>query len=259
MDAPAAISFENVSKRHDGSRPALDGVSLTVRSREFLAVVGQSGSGKTSLLRLVNRLSDPTDGIVCVDGRDVRSFDPTELRRHVGYVFQEVGLFPHMTVAENVGITPRLLGWEKTRIEARTAELLALVRLDPSYAPRFPSQLSGGERQRVAIARTLAARPEIVLMDEPFASLDPMTRDGLGDDYRRLHEKLELTTVMITHDTTEAVLLADRIAVLRAGRLVAEGTPATLIKHDHAEVRQLMDMPARRAERLAALLATSGS
>jgi osmoprotectant transport system ATP-binding protein len=257
MQAAAAISFENVSKRYDGARPALDDVSLTVRSREFLTVVGQSGSGKTTLLRLVNRLSDPTDGIVCVDGQNVRSLDATELRRHVGYVFQEVGLFPHMTVAENVGITPRLLGWEKTRIEARTTELLALVRLDPSYRARFPNQLSGGERQRVAIARTLAARPEIVLMDEPFASLDAMTRDALGEDYRRLHDRLELTTVMITHDTLEAVLLADRIAVLRAGRLIAHGTPATLIAHDHADVRQLMDMPLRRAQRLAALLPAS--
>src|SRR5262249_54912111 len=190
------------------------------------------------------------------DGRNVNGFDPTELRRQIGYVFQEAGLFPHMTVAENVGITPTLLGWQKPRIEARTRELLELVRLDSSFCSRFPRQLSGGERQRVAIARTLAVHPSIVLMDEPFASLDPLTREALSEDYRRLHDTLALTTVMITHDMLEALLLADRIAVLRAGRLIADGTPTALITHEHGDVRSLMEMPRRHAERLTAFLAS---
>jgi osmoprotectant transport system ATP-binding protein len=257
MDQRPAISFENVTKRFGGGRPALDQVSLNVRVREFLAVVGESGSGKTTLLRLVNRLSDPTEGAVRVNGKDVNSFDPTQLRRQIGYVFQEIGLFPHMTVAENVGITPKLLGWEKGRIQARTTELLELVRLDRRLCSRLPGQLSGGERQRVAIARTLAARPAIVLMDEPFASLDAVTRDALSQDYRQLHDALHLTTVMITHDMLEALLLADRIVVLHAGRLVAEGAPTDLMTHEHADVRHLMEMPHRHAQRLAAFLATS--
>jgi osmoprotectant transport system ATP-binding protein len=257
MDQTLAISFENVTKQFGDDRPALDHVSLNVRAREFLAVVGESGSGKTTLLRLINRLSEPSAGVVRVNGKDVNSLDPTELRRQTGYVFQEIGLFPHMTVAENVGITPKLLGWEKRQIQARTTELLELVRLDRNLSSRLPGQLSGGERQRVAIARTLAARPAIVLMDEPFASLDAVTRDALSQDYRHLHDTFHLTTVMITHDMLEALLLADRIAVLRAGRLVAEGVPADLMTHEHPDVRHLMQMPRRHAERLATFLATS--
>ena len=186
-----AIRIEGVCKRFDGiARPALDDIELSVGAREFIVVVGASGSGKTTLLQLINRLSEPTAGRITIGGIDATALDPIELRRRTGYVFQEVGLFPHMSVAENIAITPKLLGWEKRRIDARVNELLGLVRLGADYGPRFPSQLSGGERQRVGVARALAAEPEVVLMDEPFSALDPLTRDALAQDYRRLHDTL---------------------------------------------------------------------
>jgi len=255
-DRRPAISFDNVSKRYgDGGAPVLDGVSLTVREREFLAVVGPSGSGKTTLLRTVNRLIDPSEGVVRVEGRDVCELDAVALRRGIGYVFQGTGLFPHMTVAENIAITPKLLGWDRARMAARVDELIELVRLDPGkHRDRFPAQLSGGEGQRVGVARALAAGPRIVLMDEPFGALDPLTRDALGEDYRRLHDELGLTTVMITHDTLEATLLADRIVVIRSGRIVADDTPRALLNDAPNDyVRALMATPRRQAERLIAL------
>jgi osmoprotectant transport system ATP-binding protein len=253
--APAVISFDNVSKSYGGAAPVLDGVSLEVREREFLAIVGPSGSGKTTLLRLVNRLIDPTAGTVRVEDQDVRSIDAINLRRRIGYVFQGIGLFPHMTVAENIAITPKLLDWDEARMNARVDTLLERVRLDrQKHRDRFPAQLSGGEGQRVGVARAIAAEPKIVLMDEPFGALDPLTRDALGEDYRRLHESLGLTSVMITHDMLEALLLADRIAVMRAGRVVAEGTPQELMSREQdGYVRELMATPRRQAERLNAL------
>ena len=256
MQEPVAISFEGVSKSFgDGQVVALDRVSMAIRSREFLTLVGPSGSGKTTFLRLINRLADPTDGIVHVDGVDVCEADPIALRRRIGYVFQGVGLFPHLTVAENIAITPKLLRWSRSRMRARVDELLELVRLDSAkYRHRFPHELSGGERQRVGVARAIAAEPGIVLMDEPFGALDALTRDALGDDYRRLHDELGLTTVMITHDTSEAVFLADRIAVLRAGRIVTTGTPHDLMTAEHPYVRDLMQTPRRHAARLAGLM-----
>jgi osmoprotectant transport system ATP-binding protein len=255
MAQDAAIAIENVSKRFGDGRRALDNVSLSVRMGEFLAVVGASGSGKTTLLRLINRLADPSAGTVRIGGIDAASLDPVALRRRIGYVFQEVGLFPHMSVAENIAITPRLLGWDGARMAARADELLHLVRLDAGYRERLPHQLSGGERQRVGVARALAAGPETVLMDEPFAALDPLTRDALGQDYRALHDVLGLTTLMITHDMLEALSLADRIAVLRAGTLVALGAPAALIDHEHPYVRELMQAPRNLARRVEGLLA----
>jgi osmoprotectant transport system ATP-binding protein len=254
-DRPAAIAFESVSKTY-GAEAALDGVSLAVPARQFLAVVGPSGSGKTTLLRLVNRLIDPSEGTVRVGGEDVRTTDPVALRRRIGYVFQGTGLFPHLTVAENIAITPRLAGWSRPRIAARVDELLDLVRLDRgTYRHRMPRELSGGQAQRVGVARALAASPAIVLMDEPFGALDPLTRDALAQDYRRLHDELGLTTIMITHDTLEAVLLADRIAVIRRGRIVADGTPRALMGEAQDEyVRDLMATPRRQAERLGALI-----
>jgi osmoprotectant transport system ATP-binding protein len=254
--SPAAISFDNVSKRYgETAAPVLDRVSLEVREREFLAIVGPSGSGKTTLLRLINRLIDPSAGAVRVNGEDVQATDAVALRRRIGYVFQGTGLFPHMTVAENIAITPKLLGWDDGRMAARVDELIALVRLDrDKHRDRFPAQLSGGEGQRVGVARALAAAPKIMLMDEPFGALDPLTRDALGEDYRRLHGELGLTTVMITHDMLEAVLLADRVAVIRNGRIIADGTPQALmggVEDDY--VRELMAAPRRQAERLRAL------
>src|SRR5215210_2015755 len=258
---PPLIAFAHVGKSFDGGRVrAVDDVTLDVAQGEFLAIVGGSGSGKTTLLRLANRLIDADSGSIKVEGQDVRAVDPVSLRRRIGYVFQSGGLFPHISVAGNIGITPRLLRTPAAEVSARIDELLDLVRLDRAqYRDRFPHELSGGQRQRVGVARALAARPRIVLMDEPFGALDPLTRDALGDDYRSLHSKLGLTTVMITHDMTEAILLADRVAVMRAGRLLAQGTPAELSSNHDAYVGELLRTPRRQAERLNVLLPRDGA
>jgi osmoprotectant transport system ATP-binding protein len=262
---PPLIAFAHVGKSFDdgrGAKPvlAVDDVSLDVPEGEFLAIVGSSGSGKTTLLRLANRLIDADSGSVTVEGEDVRAVDPVWLRRRIGYVFQSGGLFPHMSVAGNIGITPKLLGTPATEIASRVDELLDLVRLDrDQYRDRFPHELSGGQRQRVGVARALAAKPRIVLMDEPFGALDPLTRDALGDDYRALHNKLGLTTVMITHDMNEAILLADRVAVMRAGSLLAQGTPSELSNSGDAYVGELLRTPRRQAERLNVLLPRDGA
>jgi osmoprotectant transport system ATP-binding protein len=265
MPTPPLIAFAHVGKSFDGGRgaervQAVDDVSIEVAGGEFLAIVGGSGSGKTTLLRLANRLIDADEGHITVEGEDVRAVDPVQLRRRIGYVFQSGGLFPHISVAGNIGITPKLQGTAAAEIASRVDELLDLVRLDRAlYRDRFPHELSGGQRQRVGVARALAARPRIVLMDEPFGALDPLTRDPLGDDYRALHSKLGLTTVMITHDMTEAILLADRIAVMRAGRLLAQGTLTELSDSDDAYVGELLRTPRRQAERLNVLLPRDGA
>jgi osmoprotectant transport system ATP-binding protein len=261
MPTPPLIVFAHVGKSFDGGRVrAVDDVSLNVAAGEFLAIVGGSGSGKTTLLRLANRLIDADSGTVTVEGQDVRAADPVALRRRIGYVFQSGGLFPHLSVAGNIGITPKLSGTHAPKISARVDELLDLVRLDRiEYRERFPHELSGGQRQRVGVARALAAAPKIVLMDEPFGALDPLTRDALGDDFSALHTKLGLTTVMITHDMGEAILLADRIAVMRAGRLVAQGTPLELSRNADPYVAELLSTPRRQAERLKILLPGDGA
>jgi osmoprotectant transport system ATP-binding protein len=252
----AAIAFQNIVQRFPGAvRAALDDVSLEIKQGEFVAIVGPSGSGKTTLLRLVNRLAEPAGGNVFVGGKNVSGADPVLLRRSIGYVFQGVGLFPHMTVAENISITLRLLGSSNERMQERARELLELVRLPREYETRMPDELSGGERQRVGVARAIAAEPKIVLMDEPFGALDPVTRDALTQDYRELHEKLGLTSVMITHDMLEALILADRIVVLREGKIVQQGTPQELARNPgHEFVRELMQMPERQAKRLTSLM-----
>ncbi len=251
-----AIVFERVSKSFAGGRTqAVNSVSLTVTSGEFLAIVGSSGAGKTTLLRLANRLIEPDSGNIHIEGENIRDTDAVALRRRIGYVFQNNGLFPHMSVAANIGITPRLLGQSAKVISDRVDELINLVRLDPKqHRDRFPHELSGGQRQRVGVARALAAKPRIVLMDEPFGALDPLTRDALGDDYRALHRKLNLTTIMITHDMTEAALLADRIAVMHAGDLLAVGTASELAGSSNVHINTLLRAPRRQAERLQMLL-----
>ena len=261
MPITPLIAYTHVAKTFDGGRVlAVDDVSLEVAEGEFVAIVGGSGSGKTTLLRLANRLIEVDRGSITVEGEDISRADPIGLRRRIGYVFQSGGLFPHMTVSGNIGVTPKLLGWEAPEISARVDELLDLVRLDRAqYRDRLPHELSGGQRQRVGVARALAAKPRIVLMDEPFGALDPLTRDALGDDYRALHRKLALTTVMITHDMTEAILLADRVAVMRGGKLLAQGTPAELSHSDDAYVGELLRTPRRQAERLGALLPREGA
>jgi osmoprotectant transport system ATP-binding protein len=261
MPTAPLIAYTNVAKTFDGGRVvAVDDVSLEVADGEFLAVVGGSGSGKTTLLRLANRLIEADRGSITVEGEDISRADPIGLRRRIGYVFQSGGLFPHMSVAGNIGVTPKLLGWASEQIFARVDELLDLVRLDRAhYRDRLPHELSGGQRQRIGVARALAAKPRIVLMDEPFGALDPLTRDALGDDYRSLHRKLGLTTVMITHDMTEAILLADRVAVMRGGKLLAQGTPAELSASSDSYVGELLRTPRRQAERLGKLLPREGA
>ena len=265
MPVTPQISYVHVSKRFGnggaaGGVVAVDDVSLDVVAGEFLAIVGGSGSGKTTLLRLANRLIDADDGTVLVEGEDVRRLEPVGLRRRIGYVFQSGGLFPHMSIAENIGITPKLLGVPAAEIAARVNELMGLVRLDGgSHRDRLPHELSGGQRQRVGVARALAAKPRIVLMDEPFGALDPLTRDALGEEYRALHHELALTTVMITHDMTEALLLADRIAVMHAGRLLAMENPAGLSASSEPYVMELLRTPRQRAEQVNALLPGAGA
>ena len=257
------IAYDRVGKSFAGRGTArvvaVNDVSLEVAKGEFLAIVGGSGSGKTTLLRLANRLIEADHGRITIEGEEVRAVDPVSLRRRIGYVFQSGALFPHISVGDNIGITPKLLGWPAAEIAARVDELLELVRLDKSHRDRLPDELSGGQRQRVGVARALAARPRILLMDEPFGALDPLTRDALRDDFRALHDKLALTTILITHDMAEALLLADRIAVMQAGKLLALGTPAELSRSGDAYVGNLLRTPRREAERLNAVLPRDGA
>ncbi len=251
--APPAIAFDRVRKAFGGT-VAVDDVSFAVPAGQFVMLVGASGSGKTTLLKLINRLVEPDAGTVRLRGDDVRAGTASDLRRGIGYVFQGVGLFPHLTVAANIAMVPRLLGWTADRQAARVAELLAMVELDPAFGERLPASLSGGQRQRVGVARALAARPSVVLLDEPFGALDPLTRVGLADRCRALHDDLGLTSVMVTHDMTEALLLGDRILVVAGGRIVADGAPAELMRgHADPTVAALLATPQRQAERLAAL------
>ena len=256
MTAAPAIEIDRIRKSFDGGRTfAVDDVTLRVEAGSFVALVGASGSGKTTTLKVVNRLIEPDSGDVRVEGAPATAVEAPALRRRIGYVFQGVGLFPHMSVAENIGITPQLLGWPRAEIAARTAEVLDLVGLPQAFLERLPDALSGGQRQRVGVARAIAARPAIVLMDEPFGALDPVTRDTLGTAYRDLHTRLGLTTLMVTHDVQEAVLLADKIAVMSAGRLVAYDTPRALMAETAPpEAAALMAMPRRQAERVRAVL-----
>lgn len=222
------IELVGLTKRY-GDVTVVDDVSLTIADGELTVLLGPSGGGKTTLLRMVNRMVEPTAGGVLVDGVDVATIAPEQLRRRMGYVIQSIGLFPNMTVRRNVGTVPRLLGWDRQRIAERVDEMLALVGLDPEvYGDKWPSQLSGGEAQRVGVARALAADPPILLMDEPFGAVDPITREKLQHEMKQLHERLRKTTIFVTHDIDEAVLLADRVALLRHGRLEQYGTPEEL-------------------------------
>jgi osmoprotectant transport system ATP-binding protein len=222
--AAAEIVFDRVTKRYPGrAEPAVRELSLTVPAGDVCCLVGPSGGGKTTAMKMVNRLIDITEGDITIGGRSVRRLDTTELRRGIGYVIQQVGLFPHMSVADNVATVPRLLGWPKERIRARVDELLDLVELPAEdYRSRFPAQLSGGERQRVGLARALAADPPVMLMDEPFGALDPITRARLQHELLRIQGELQKTIMFVTHDIDEAILLGDRIAILRPGGVLAQ-------------------------------------
>jgi len=241
------IEAHGVSKSF-GPVQAVDGVSFQVERGELLALVGASGSGKSTTLKMLNRLIEPSAGSVRIAGRDVRTLAGHVLRRGIGYAFQGVGLFPHLSVEQNIGITPNLLGWEPARIAERVSELLELVELDAALALRFPASLSGGQAQRVGMARALAAHPDVMLLDEPFGALDPLTRDRLQQSFYRLQRRLHLSVVFVTHDMTEALLLADRIAVMQSARLIQLGTPQALLAAPANEyVELLMDTPRRQA------------
>jgi osmoprotectant transport system ATP-binding protein len=215
-----------------GTVTAVDGVSLEVREGEICVLLGPSGCGKTTTLRMINRLVAPTSGKVFVAGRDTDAIDPVELRRGIGYVIQQIGLFPNMTVAENIGVVPRLLGWDPTRRRRRSEELLALLALPPAeFADRYPNELSGGQAQRVGVARALAVDPPVLLMDEPFAALDPVNREVIQDEFLRMQRKLRKTILFVSHDIDEAVKMADRIAIFHSGRLVQFAAPDDMLAH----------------------------
>jgi osmoprotectant transport system ATP-binding protein len=224
------IELERVGKRY-GDGWAVRDVSATIARGELVAIVGESGSGKTTLLRMLNRLVDRDDGVVRVDGRDVRTCEPVELRRTIGYVIQHVGLLPHLSIGDNVALVPRLLRWPAALVAARVDELLALIGLPAErYRDRFPEQLSGGQRQRVGLARALAAKPKLLLLDEPFGALDPITRAQLQRELARIHRELALTSILVTHDLLEALVLADRVAVMLRGELRQLAPPAELMQ-----------------------------
>jgi osmoprotectant transport system ATP-binding protein len=255
----AMIELVDVAKRYDarGGGWAVDGASLTVAPGELIALLGESGSGKTTLLKMINRLIEPDRGTIRVAGRDVRDGDPVALRRTLGYVIQQAGLLPHLSVADNVALVPRLLGWARGDVDARVDELLALVDLAPAtYRARFPDQLSGGQRQRVGVARALAARPRALLLDEPFGAVDPITRVALQAELRRIHRDLGLTTLLVTHDMVEALGLADRVVVMCAGTIRQIATPAALLAAPaDAYVARLVGVVRDQARQLAALTA----
>ncbi len=229
----STIRFENVSKQFtNASRTAVDNISFVVDEGGFVVLLGPSGCGKTTLLKMINRLYEPTSGAIYLGQQDVRQMDATILRRQIGYVIQQIGLFPHLTVAKNVAIVPELLRWEPERITARVDELLTLVDLPPAeYRDRYPSQMSGGQRQRVGVARALAGDPGVILMDEPFGAIDAITRTGLQDELLRLQRKLKKTIVFVTHDVEEALRLADKIVIMRDGRIVQYDTPFNILSH----------------------------
>jgi osmoprotectant transport system ATP-binding protein len=231
--AAAEIVFDHVTKRYEGrDQAAVEDLSLTIPAGEICVLVGPSGAGKTTAMKLVNRLIELDEGDIRIAGRSIRDQDAVELRRGIGYVIQQVGLFPHMTIAENVATVPRLLGWPKSRTKERTVELLELVGLEQDYASRYPAQLSGGQRQRVGLARALAVDPPLMLMDEPFGALDPITRDRLQFEFLRLHEEVRKTVIFVTHDIDEAIKLGDRIAILREGGHLAQyDTPDRILAH----------------------------
>ncbi|HJP70879.1 MAG TPA: ABC transporter ATP-binding protein [Candidatus Limnocylindria bacterium] len=237
--AGAVVAFEHVTKRYGGADapPAVDDLTLTVAAGEICVLVGPSGSGKTTTMKMVNRLIDPTSGRITIDGEDVMSLPAVELRRRIGYVIQQVGLFPHLTVAENIAVVPGLLKWDERRTAARVEELLDLIGLEAgSYANRYPAELSGGERQRVGVARALAADPPVMLMDEPFGAVDPIRRDRLQNEFLRLQEKVGKTVIFVTHDVDEAIKMADRIAILqRGGTLAQYDSPAAILAEPASE------------------------
>ena len=233
----AVVAFEHVTKRYPGAEaPAVDDLTLEVPAGEICVLVGPSGCGKTTSMKMVNRLIEPTAGRITIDGKDVMSLPATELRRRIGYVIQQVGLFPHLTIGANVGVVPNLLGWDRERIRQRTEELLALVGLEAAHRDRYPNELSGGERQRVGVARALAADPPVMLMDEPFGAVDPIRRERLQNEFLRLQQRVRKTIIFVTHDVDEAIKMGDRIAILQRGGILAQyDSPAAILANPASE------------------------
>ena len=235
------ITLDQVSKSYDGVSRIINNLSFEVLEGEILMLLGSSGCGKSTILKMINRLIDPTEGRIYLDGKDIQQQDPIELRRSIGYVFQGIGLFPHLSIRENISMVPRLIGWPEDRINNRYRELLELVQLSPEiHADRFPDELSGGQQQRVAVARALAADPAYLLMDEPFGALDAITRDSLQQEFLELKQRLNKTIIFVTHDIVEAVTLGDRIAILHEGQLEQIGTSEEILENPATDfVREL--------------------
>lgn len=235
------ITLDQVSKSYDGVSRIVNNLSFEVLEGEILMLLGSSGCGKSTILKMINRLIDPTEGRIYLDGKDIQQQDPIELRRSIGYVFQGIGLFPHLSIRENISMVPRLIGWPEDRINNRYRELLELVQLSPEiHADRFPDELSGGQQQRVAVARALAADPAYLLMDEPFGALDAITRDSLQQEFLELKQRLNKTVIFVTHDIIEAVILGDRIAILHEGQLEQIGTSEEILENPATDfVREL--------------------
>ncbi|MBO3065462.1 MULTISPECIES: betaine/proline/choline family ABC transporter ATP-binding protein [Staphylococcus] len=225
------LSIKNLSKVYGGGKKAVDNISLEVESGEFIAFIGTSGSGKTTALRMINRMIEATDGQITINGKDVRKMNPVELRRKIGYVIQQIGLMPHMTIRENIVLVPKLLKWSQEKKEKKAKELIKLVDLPEEFLDRYPSQLSGGQQQRIGVVRALAAEQDVILMDEPFGALDPITRDTLQDLVKELQQKLGKTFIFVTHDMDEAIKLADKICIMSEGRVIQYDTPDNILRH----------------------------
>ncbi len=228
------LTFKNVSKVYPGGNKAVDGINLEIKQGEFVMFIGPSGCGKTTTMKMINRLVKPTEGAIYLNGKNILEQNTVQLRRSIGYVIQQIGLFPHMTIRENIALVPRLLKWPGTKRTARAEELLELVNMDPEYLDRYPFELSGGQQQRIGVLRALAADPPLILMDEPFGALDPITRDSLQAEFKHLQKTLGKTIVFVTHDMDEAIKLADKIVIMRAGKIVQVGTPDDIL-HNPAD------------------------
>lgn len=225
------LKIENVSKFYKGGKKAVKNISLDIKKGEFICFIGPSGCGKTTTMKMINRLIEPSEGKILINGENIMDKDPVELRRQIGYVIQQIGLFPHMTILENITLVPKLLKWNEQKKKERALELLQLVDMGPEYLERYPYELSGGQQQRIGVLRALASNPPLILMDEPFGALDPITRDALQEEFKNLQRTLDKTIVFVTHDMDEAIKLADRIVILKAGEIVQVGTPDEILRN----------------------------
>ncbi|MBT2572715.1 betaine/proline/choline family ABC transporter ATP-binding protein [Bacillus sp. ISL-51] len=225
------LTLENVSKTYKGGKKAVSSINLNIAKGEFICFIGPSGCGKTTTMKMINRLIEPSEGKICIEGKNIMEQDPVALRRSIGYVIQQIGLFPHMTIQQNISLVPKLLKQPDEKRKERARELLKLVDMGPEYLDRYPHELSGGQQQRIGVLRALAAEPPLILMDEPFGALDPITRDSLQEEFKKLQKTLHKTIVFVTHDMDEAIKLADRIVILKAGEIVQVGTPEEILRY----------------------------